>query len=745
MSQNYSPETVTKDLVMCIDGTQGFKGYNAVRKPTKIGGCVLWLDGDDPSSIVHSGNAVSSWNDKSNNGNNATQSTASKKPTYSSSELGGKGGLVFDSSASQTLNAGDSSSIDVTGSITIFVVQRLAGDAPAATFVPVHKDVQFSIRAVTTATTPVIQWADSTQWSYANFGSYNAAVGASHPSIIACKRDGGTSTVSGFINGARSYNKTFGSGGITATANNLYIGSYADNSSFYDGCISEVIIYNRSLSDSERQQVEFYLSKKWDIPLLVSYNASSQRWPLDLTSNANNSGASSTHTWTSPSVNAARGIFRQNNSDRYVIYTTPAAISNIAAKGGFTIEWAAAAIYHDTSQAGASGTNYNVVNNESYQNDGFILRYGGSNWGQPYVRVNHAGGTTTSSGGRVPAADNTVAGEWAHWCFTFLNGSGQNSIATFYKNNVEVEQFTNWEVPEADATNSLSFLGTGQGFCGELAFLRLYQKALTSKERQTNYLAMSERINSIPKIARPRDVQLYLDANQYKNFGASTWFDMAARAGNSVGGTVAAVSRVGAADYNWPKCYSFDGTDSVITNWTAYDYDDSAGEFTMCAWINPDNFTANSGTYLAILNRSDGTTHLHSLYLASSTGSYTGSMASWIFNTAGAQSSFSSVGNCIPNLGEWNFCVWRWKDAVGYTWDLFNSDGHANYTQSSSVISKKDSTSQYTIGEWRGHPTSGNGGYRYEGDIANVMEYNVKLTDSEVLQNYNYFKNRFGK
>ena len=45
-------------------------------------GFTLWLDAEDNTTITHSSNAVSQWNDKSGNGNHATQATSSKMPTY---------------------------------------------------------------------------------------------------------------------------------------------------------------------------------------------------------------------------------------------------------------------------------------------------------------------------------------------------------------------------------------------------------------------------------------------------------------------------------------------------------------------------------------------------------------------------------------------------------------------------------------------------------------------------------------
>ena len=50
----------------------------------------LWLDAADASTITESGGAVSQWNDKSGNDRNATQTTPSNRPTYSSSSINSK-------------------------------------------------------------------------------------------------------------------------------------------------------------------------------------------------------------------------------------------------------------------------------------------------------------------------------------------------------------------------------------------------------------------------------------------------------------------------------------------------------------------------------------------------------------------------------------------------------------------------------------------------------------------------------
>lgn len=59
--------------------------YYSDFSPRSIGGCRLWLDAADTSSVILSNGAITQWNDKSGFANNATQTTASNRPLYSNS------------------------------------------------------------------------------------------------------------------------------------------------------------------------------------------------------------------------------------------------------------------------------------------------------------------------------------------------------------------------------------------------------------------------------------------------------------------------------------------------------------------------------------------------------------------------------------------------------------------------------------------------------------------------------------
>jgi len=223
---------------------------------------------------------------------------------------------------------------------------------------------------------------------------------------------------------------------------------------------------------------------------------------------------------------------------------------------------------------------------------------------------------------------------------------------------------------------------------------------------------------------------LCLDANAKRSYPGTgtTWFDLTA---NQQNGSLSGLT------FNSSGYFDFDGTDDVVGPST-FDYDDSGGAFTVCAWVNPDSLT-NANSYSAIINRSDNSNHIFSLYMnKSAASSNVGDMSAWIFDDGGTLRQHSASGNCILNVSEWNFCVWRWQDNFGFTFDLFNSDGQATQTASSSYVSRKDSTSQFTIGRWR------NSGYYFNGKIGCANLYNRKLSNAKVLQNYNSMKSRFG-
>ena len=170
---------------------------------------------------------------------------------------------------------------------------------------------------------------------------------------------------------------------------------------------------------------------------------------------------------------------------------------------------------------------------------------------------------------------------------------------------------------------------------------------------------------------------LCLDAGATRSYPGSgdTWTDLSGlkHDGLIVNAVAAAESGAGGA-----KSLAFDGTDDGVRRDAAekgsYDYDDSGKQFTVCAWLKPSTFaSAGSNAYLGVFNRTDLSNHLHSCFLSSTSGTGTygtaGSMASWIHNVGGDNRQSSSSGAFVLLLNNWNFCVWRWEDGVGWRWN----------------------------------------------------------------------------
>jgi len=70
-------------------------GGGSAFSPASIAGLQLWLDASQITGL-NDGDAVGTWADLSGNGNDATQATGSKKPTFETNELNGRPVVRFD-------------------------------------------------------------------------------------------------------------------------------------------------------------------------------------------------------------------------------------------------------------------------------------------------------------------------------------------------------------------------------------------------------------------------------------------------------------------------------------------------------------------------------------------------------------------------------------------------------------------------------------------------------------------------
>ena len=225
--------------------------------PTSISGCGLWLDSVDTSSMTFSsGSNISQWKDKSGLNNHAT---GFNSPVLTTNNINGNQAIATNSTAYFI------GPVSVTGTtLTVFCVARItilpngANDQRLVSLVN-GNSVDYGRTDSTIAlfnqgnTSTIALWRTSGPIA-------NNAIVANTPFLAVSGYDG----TNGYLwkdGSAGTLASGVSSGTFAITKYGVGGGAYIGE--FWSGSIGEVIIYNTSLSTSERQAVEGYLSHKW--------------------------------------------------------------------------------------------------------------------------------------------------------------------------------------------------------------------------------------------------------------------------------------------------------------------------------------------------------------------------------------------------------------------------------------------------------------------------------------------------
>lgn len=230
-------------------GIQRPMGGIALWTPSELT-TAAWYDAQDASSITHVAGAMSQWNDKSGNAHHLKQSTEADKPTYGTgTEFAGKsvvssdGGDWMVTDANFTLSANN----------TIFLVYSQTGSGRRYF---------------------LCQGGDSayigTQTSNTDFAFIHGGASFSHPNA-------GNPAMFTAVSASANYEMFFDGTSAYASAvePNLYDGQTAQlvlnsrNTTVSQfsmaGEFAEIIYFNSTLSQADREKVEGYLAHRWGI------------------------------------------------------------------------------------------------------------------------------------------------------------------------------------------------------------------------------------------------------------------------------------------------------------------------------------------------------------------------------------------------------------------------------------------------------------------------------------------------
>jgi hypothetical protein len=227
---------------MLVGASKSISGFD----PRSIVGCSLWLDGAD-TATMNSTPTVTTWTDKSGQGNNVVGTA-----TYSS------GTMTFNGTNQAFSNT---AYVFPSNAYSMFAVYSNT-TAPGATS---YMNVVYGSGGY-----PMLGVYGSSKFVSAR--SVVANTGALSPNIVASNvlvsATYTPSTFSPFINGSAETTLA----GTTLAATGIYVGGPTN---YFNGSVSEILIYSATLTSTQRQSVEGYLTWKWGLQVQVPAPVSS--------------------------------------------------------------------------------------------------------------------------------------------------------------------------------------------------------------------------------------------------------------------------------------------------------------------------------------------------------------------------------------------------------------------------------------------------------------------------------------
>lgn len=240
--------------------------------PNDLPNLVLWMDAADTGTILDTGGAVDQWISKASVTNKATE-TGSLRPTTGTRTINGLNVLDFDGFDDRLVL--DNQPIVGTQARTVIVVGL--GDSA------VSANIFFALSHTSVMSGDLYRMAAQIRLSiggaFKEFAN-DAIDDGINPGILIFTNEANSDLASDVSNF-----QAYKNGGlITSTSDNspattidtksvsdAVIGNEGTGISTgpdrLDGVIAEIIVYDRVLSTLERQQIDSYLSPKWDIPL----------------------------------------------------------------------------------------------------------------------------------------------------------------------------------------------------------------------------------------------------------------------------------------------------------------------------------------------------------------------------------------------------------------------------------------------------------------------------------------------
>jgi len=226
--------------------------------PAKINGINLWLDGQYPSSVVISGNKVTTWNDKTVANNNFASSPTGTITYSQPSGINNRPAIYFET-ASSTYLSRTFNIAPGTNQISLFMVVNHVSNVSG------NSELFYSQNGPTSPGYAYFDLFSNTNQSgllSINIGNQTqVSTGLDiRGTISLIDVIATTSTATIYVNGTQT-NNNISRGGLSLD-NTI---TWAISGGAFKGYVGEIVTYPSGLSDSDRQKVEGYLAWKWGL------------------------------------------------------------------------------------------------------------------------------------------------------------------------------------------------------------------------------------------------------------------------------------------------------------------------------------------------------------------------------------------------------------------------------------------------------------------------------------------------
>lgn len=220
--------------------------------PPDIAGLKLWLKADALS--LNDGDQVSTWADSSGQGNDVTQATSGKQPIFKTAIIGGKPTVRFDGSNDTLINTTGPS---ISQPYTLFTTGRWAGTDFQAAFTDGGAGLQCHCPYIDSSNRPALFFGSALATS-------PNSLSANTPYLWSGIGNGASSIL--YQNGADT--TASGNPGTNSLIGFCLASNEPAGGTEYLACdISEIIVYDSSLSTGNRQAVEDYIGTKYSITI----------------------------------------------------------------------------------------------------------------------------------------------------------------------------------------------------------------------------------------------------------------------------------------------------------------------------------------------------------------------------------------------------------------------------------------------------------------------------------------------